>query len=180
MLSLLDTAPRRLVPAARQYRAIGLNNRGVGRLWVGDLSGAETDFVAAEAQAVELGSGLTMVSARAYLSVLDVLHGRLQQAHRRATSVRAAVERRGWAAEPQALGLYVALGLTLLAWNRLDEASDIIDAGLAASSRGSDAGCRLALGIAAVGVAAARGDGNAVRSAADRLATELAAVPEPT
>lgn len=179
LLSLLDAAPRRLVPAARQYRAIGLNNLGVGRLWAGDLAGAESDLVAAEAQAAELGLGLTVVSARAYLSVLDVLRGRLRQAHRRATAVRAAVDRRGWAAEPQALGLYVALGLTLLSWNRLDEASDIVDAGLAASTRGSDAGCRLALGIAAIGVAAARGDVRAERSAADRLAAEVAQLPDP-
>lgn len=179
LLSLLDRAPRRLVPAARQYRVIGLNNLGVGRLWAGDLTGAQADLTAADAQAAELGLGITMVSARSYLSVLDVVHGRLQRAHRRATAVRAAAERRGWAAEPQALGLYVALGLTLLAWNRLDEASDVIDAGLSASSRGSDAGCRLALGIAAIGVAAARTDCRALRSAADRLAVELASVPDP-
>ena len=52
----------------------------------------------AEAQAAELGLGLTVVSARSYLSMLDALHGRLRQAHRRAASVRAAVDRRGWAA----------------------------------------------------------------------------------
>ena len=62
---------------------------------------------------------------------------------------------------------------------RLDEASDVIDAGLAASTRGADAGCRLLLGITAVGVAAARSDVVTMRSAADRLATELAAVPDP-
>jgi LuxR family maltose regulon positive regulatory protein len=61
----------------------------------------------------------------------------------------------------------------------LEEASDIIDAGLAASTRGADAGCRLLLGITAVGVAAARGDLVTIRSAADRLAAELAAVPDP-
>jgi LuxR family maltose regulon positive regulatory protein len=179
LLSLLDAAPRRLVPAARQYRVIGLNNLGVGRTWAGDLAGAEADFLEAEARAVELGLGLTVVSARSYLSMLDALHGRLRQAHRRAASVRAAVDRRGWAGEPQALGAYVALGLSFLAQNSLEEASDIIDAGLAASTRGADAGCRLLLGITAVGVAAARGDLVTIRSAADRLAAELAAVPDP-
>ena len=111
---------------------------GVGRTWAGDLAGAAADLVEAEAQAVELGLGLTVVSARSYLSVLDALHGRLRQAHRRATSVRAAVDRRGWAAEPQALGAYVALALTFFARNRLDEASDVIDAGLTAGTRGAD------------------------------------------
>jgi LuxR family maltose regulon positive regulatory protein len=179
LLSLLDAAPRRLLPAARQYRVIGLNNLGVGRTWAGDLAGAEADLLEAEAQAVELGLGLTVVSARSYLSVLDALHGRLRQAHRRAASVRAAVDRRGWAGEPQALGAYVALGLTLLARNQLDAASDVIDAGLTASTHGADAGCRLLLGVSAIGVAAARGDLGTMRSAADRLATELASVPDP-
>ena len=61
----------------------------------------------------------------------------------------------------------------------MDEASDVIDAGLTASTHGADAGCRLLLGISAIGVAAARGDVVTMRSAADRLATELASVPDP-
>ena len=71
--------------------------------------------------------GLALVSAQAYLSVLQVMHGRLRLAHDEATAVLAVVDRRGWAAEPQALGPYVALGMTFLARDRLDEAADIID-----------------------------------------------------
>jgi len=178
-LSLLDAARRRLVPAAPYHRVVGLNNLGVGHLWAGDLPAAQTNLTAAEALARELGMGLSLVTAAAHLAVLDVIHGRLRQAHRRASAVRGLVDRRGWAAEPQALGLYVALGMTLLARNRLEEAADIVDLGLAASSRGSDAGCRLALGIAAVGVAVARGDAAAAGSVADRLRTELAGVVNP-
>ena len=179
LLSLLDRAPRRLVPAARQYRVIGLNNLGVGWLWAGDLPAAETNLAAAAAQAAEFGMALTAVNANAYLAVLDVIRGRLNEAHRRATAVRQVVDRRGWAAEPQALGMYVALGMTLLARNRLDQAADIIGLGLAASSRGTDAGCRLALGIAAVGVAVGGGNAKAARSAADQLAAELARASDP-
>jgi LuxR family maltose regulon positive regulatory protein len=180
LLSLLDRAPRRLVPAARQYRAIGVNNVGVGQLWAGDLAGAETNLTAAAVQAEELGVALALVAAHAHLAVRDVMLGRLHSAHRRATAARDVVDRRGWASEPQALGLYVALSLTELAWNRPAAAADVVDAGLVASSHGgSDHGCRLALGIAAIGVAAARGDTDAARSAAERLAAELAGVSDP-
>ena len=48
--SLLDAAPRRLVPAAPHYRVIGLNNLGVGRMWAGDLAGARDDSSRPEAR----------------------------------------------------------------------------------------------------------------------------------
>jgi LuxR family maltose regulon positive regulatory protein len=83
------------------------------------------------------------------------------------------VDRRGWAAEPQSHGLHVALGMTLLALDRLDDAADTISTGLAASSTGSDTSCRLAMGITAVGIAVAHGDAAAARSAAARLSAEL-------
>jgi LuxR family maltose regulon positive regulatory protein len=63
--------------------------------------------------------------------------------------------------------------MTLLAWDRLDAAADIIAAGLAASSTGSDTSCRLAMGITAVGIAVARGDAATARSAAAGLSAEL-------
>jgi len=180
LLSLVDRAPRRLLPAARHYRAIGVNNVGVGQLWAGDLAGAESNMSAAAAQAEEYGVALALVASHAHLAVRDVMLGRLHSAHRRATAARSVVDRRGWAAEPQALGLYVALSMTELAWNRPAAAADVVDAGLVASSHGgSDHGCRLALGIAAIGVAAARGDIDAARSAAGRLAAELARLSDP-
>ncbi len=174
LLSLLDHAPRRLVPAAQHYRVIGLNNLGVGELWGGALAEARVHLSVADDQAGELGMGLAELTAKAHLSVLEVIHGRLRSADAASRAALDVVHRRGWAAEPQALGVYVALGMTLLAWNRLDEAKDVIAAGLAASSTGSDTACRLALGIAAVGVGVARGDAGAARAAAARLEAELA------
>jgi LuxR family maltose regulon positive regulatory protein len=173
LLSLLDRAPRRLIPAAPHYRTIGLNNLGVGQLWAGDLVGAHTSLTAALAHSRELGMGLAEISARAHLSVMQVIRGHLGPADDQARSAKLVVDRRGWAAEPQALGLYVALGMTLLACDRLNDAADIVVAGLAASSTGSDTGCRLALGMTAVGIAVARGDAAAARSAAARLSVEL-------
>ena len=180
LLTLLDQAPRRLVPAARHYRAIGLNNLAIGQLWAGDLAAAESNLTAAATQAEEYGVGLAMVAAHAHLAIRDVMLGRLQSAHHRASAAERLVERRGWASEPQALGLYVALSMTALARDRLAEAAGVVDAGLAASGHGgADQGCRLALGITAIGLAGARGDLGASRSAAERLTAELALVASP-
>jgi LuxR family maltose regulon positive regulatory protein len=173
LLTLLDSAPRRLVPAAPHYRTIGLNNLGVGQLWAGELADAGSSLTAALTNARQLGMGLAEMSAQAHLSVLQVMHGQLGAALAQASAAQQVVDRRGWAVEPQALGLYVALGMALLAQDRLDEAADIISAGLAASSNGSDTSCRLALGITAVGIAAAHNDAAAARSAATLLLAEL-------
>jgi LuxR family maltose regulon positive regulatory protein len=166
LLSLLDRAPRRLIPAAPHYRTIGLNNLGVGQLWAGELAGARTSLIAARTHAAELGMGLASISAQAHVAVLQMIHGHLTAAHDEARTAQQVVDRRGWAAEPQALGLYVALGMTLLAWDRLDDAADIVSTGLAAGSTASDNGCGLAMGITAVGIAVARAgrDGGQVSS----------------
>ena len=178
LLSLLDRAPRRLVPAAPHYRTIALNNLGVGQLWAGDLTAAQESLTDARASAADLGMGLAEISAQGHLAVLQLLHGRLRSAHLDAGAALQIVDRRGWAAEPQSLGVSVALAMTLLAWDRLKEAADVVAAGLAASSNGSDAGSRLALGIAAVGIAVADDDAVGARSAAARLSAELEKVAD--
>jgi LuxR family maltose regulon positive regulatory protein len=122
--------------------------------------------------------GLAEISAQAHRSIFQVILGQLRTAHDEAGGALQLVERRGWGGEPQALGLYVALGMTLLAWYRLDAAADMVAAGLAVSSSGSDTSCRLALGIAAVGIAAARADAAGARSAAAGLSWELAKVAD--
>jgi hypothetical protein len=157
---------------------MGLNNLGVGQLWAGNLADARTSLRAARANARELGMGLAHVSAEASLSVLQTIDGQLASAHDRARITQQVVDRRGWAAEPQALGLYVALGMTLLAWDRLDDASDAVSAGLAASRTGTDTSCRLALGITAVGITVAQADAVEATSAAYRLGAELQQVAD--
>ena len=172
LLSVLDRVPRRLVPAAPHYRAIGVGNSGVGHLWRGELTDAEIKLTAAAAQNRELGSTLAYLSMQTYLSVLAVIHGRYHDAEKRAAAVQEVVDRRGWANEPHVLGLFVTRGMAHLAHHRLDAAADTVAAGLAASTKISDTSCRLALGIAAVGIATARGDQQAARVATARLLVE--------
>lgn len=134
VLSLLDRVPRRLVPAAPHYRMIGVNNVGVGQLWTGDLTNAETHLTAGAGLASELRLELSELSMQAHLSILDVIHGRLNRSQHRVTAIQQVVDRRGWTNEPQVLGLFAARGLAQLARHQLDAAADAITAGLAASS----------------------------------------------
>jgi LuxR family maltose regulon positive regulatory protein len=106
---------------------------------------------------------------QAHLALLDVLHGRLPDAYRRASAAREIAARRGWTSEPQALPLYAALAMTNLEWNQLDAATREVDSGLTVSDSGTDPACQLVLAITAVGIAVARHDNTASRAAADRL-----------
>ncbi len=166
---LLDQSPRRLLPTAEQHRVIAMNNLAVGQLWIGELDKAEAGLLVVQSRCHALGLGLTELNAHAHLAVLDVIRGRLPEAHRRATKGEIIANRRGWVGEPQALGLFVALAMIYLEQGRLDMAATTVDAGLDISRSGSDAACRVALGIAAVGLAVAREDPAAARAASARL-----------
>ena len=106
LLDLLDRAPREQLPRVEQYRAIAVNNSAVGQLWAGELADAEATLATVQTRCVELGLGLGELSVRANLALLDVIHGRLPDADRRARAAQEIADRRGWASEPQALGLY--------------------------------------------------------------------------
>ncbi|HEY4993407.1 MAG TPA: LuxR C-terminal-related transcriptional regulator, partial [Nakamurella sp.] len=171
VLDLLENTPRSQLPTVEQYRAIATTNLAVGRIWTGQLAQAQETLSIIKTRSHELGLGLTEMTARAHLALLDVIHGRLPDAYRSASAVRDVADRRGWASEPQALALYAASAMIHLEWNQLDAATADIDSGLTVSNSGSDMPCRLVLHIAAVGVAVARRDGAAAGAAAARLDT---------
>lgn len=168
LLQLLDDPACRL-PTTQQHRIIATNNLAVGQLWNGELDAAEATLTAVQIRCHEQGLGLTELNANAHLALIDVIHGRLSDAYSRATAAQDVANRRGWAGEPQALGLSAALSQTHLEQSRFDLAAAVIDSGLAISRSGSDAACRVALGIAAVGVAVARKDSAAALAASAQL-----------
>jgi len=169
LLALLDRVPRQQLPTIEQYRVLAATNAAVGQLWSGELDEADANLHAVDAQCRLLGLGLTLLSVQAHLALLDVIHGRLPDAYRRAFAARQIAERRGWTSEPQALALYAALALVHLEWNQLDAATREVDSGLTVSDSGSDPACQLVLAIAAIGIAVVKRDNTAVRAAADRL-----------
>ena len=179
VLDLLDGSSRRLVPTGRAYRIIGTNNVAVGQLWTGELDSAAAQLDFAAGQAKDLHLDLTELNIQAHLAVLDVIHGRLHQAHQRALVAQELMDRRGWAAEGQALGVHLSMGLTQLAWNRPDLAMVHIDRGVAASAPVRDVHARLALGIASVSVNLARGDTPGAGDALARVVAEKVILKDP-
>jgi LuxR family transcriptional regulator, maltose regulon positive regulatory protein len=179
LLWLIDAASPAVLPAGRQYRVIALSGLGVGQLTSGDLRRAERSLRAASDGAVELSMPLAQLSAESHLSVIDLIHGAIGQAQHRATSARSGADRKGWGYEPEAFLLYFTLGMTHVARNELDEAFDVLGIGLAATTSIQDTASRMLLGVAATSVAVARGDIDASRAAAERLATEFAEIDEP-
>jgi LuxR family maltose regulon positive regulatory protein len=169
LLELLDRVPRQQLPTVEQYRILAATNAAVGQLWSGELAGAAANLHTVDAQCRLLGLGLTQLSVQAHLALLEVIHGRLPDAYRRASAARQIAERRGWTCEPQALALYAALALIHLEWNQLDVATREVDAGLTVSHSGSDPACQLVLAIAAIGIAVVKRDAAAIRVATDRL-----------
>jgi LuxR family maltose regulon positive regulatory protein len=169
LLRVLDLPAARQLPTARQHRAIAAANLAIGQLWCGEFDSAEASLSSVRDRCHELGLGLTELSANAHLALLDVIHGRLPDADRRARLARDIADRSGWIGEPQALGLYAAIALTELEQGRLDSAAATVDDGLTISRTGSDAACRVALGLAAIGVATARGDAAGTGAALQQL-----------
>ena len=168
LLDLLDK-PGPHMPTTRHQRVITTNNLAIGRLWTGDLDDAETTLAEVRSGSRELGLALTELGALGHLSLLDVLHGRLNNAARRADAAHGIARRRGWLGEPIALVLFLARAMTHLERNEIDLAGSSVDEGLAISRDGSDAACRVALGVADIGVAVARQDATAALAATVRL-----------
>ena len=150
---------------------ITTNNLAIGRLWSGELDDAASTLATVRARSRELGLGLTELGALGHLALLDVIHGRLQDAARRAAAGHDIAGRRGWMGEPIALVLFLARAIVHVERHQLDEAATTIDEGLAISRHGSDAACRVALGITDIAVAVTRRAAAAARTASARLDT---------
>ena len=178
VVELLDRTPRRLIPAGRYYRAIAVTNLGGGQVWAGEFDEAERNLVLAEPDALELGLLFVHLNALGHHAVVDALQGRLRQATRRARDGVAIIDKRGWAAEPQALASFLAHGLVGLARAELGPAAGQITRGLAASGQQTDRTLRLALAIAAIELAVAKGDADAALLADTRLRSGLARTPK--
>ena len=157
-LNVLAGATGRPPPTAEHHRAIATNNLAVGQVWAGRFDDAESDLLALQTRCRELGIGLTELSVQGHLALLDVIHGRLPAATQRAEAALDLADRRGWTAEPQALGLRAAIALLSLEQGRAAFSGGESDEGHADSAAGTDVACRLVLAIARVDHAAAQRD----------------------
>ncbi|MEP6559693.1 MAG: LuxR C-terminal-related transcriptional regulator [Nakamurella sp.] len=178
VIDLLDRTPRSLIPAGRHYRAIAMTNLGGAQVWAGAFEDAERNLALAEPDALELGLLFVNLNALGHLAVLDALQGRLRQAARRARQGVEIIDKRGWAAEPQALASFLTYGLVGLARGEEDLASAHITRGLSLSGQQTDRTLRLALAIAGLELAVANGDVDAALLADARLRAGMARTPE--
>ena len=101
---MLDRPSGRRLPTARQHRVIATNNLAVGQLWTGDLDEAEATLTTVQIRCHELGLGLTELSAHAHLALLDVIHGRLPDARRRALGAQGVATAAAGSASPRRSG----------------------------------------------------------------------------
>ncbi|MET0967516.1 MAG: LuxR C-terminal-related transcriptional regulator, partial [Nakamurella sp.] len=178
VVDLLDRTPRRLIPASRHYRTIAVTNLGGAQVWAGPFDEAERNLASVQPDALELGLLFVHLNGLGHHAVLDALQGRLRQAGRRAREGMAIIDKRGWAAEPQALASFLAQGLVGLARADVESAAANITRGLSLSGQQTDRTLRLALGIAAIELAVAKGDAGAALLADNRLRAGLARTPK--
>jgi LuxR family maltose regulon positive regulatory protein len=164
-LSVLEGAAGRPPPTAEHHRVIATNNLAVGQFWAGRLEEAESNLSAVQERCRELGVGLTELSVHGHLALLDVIHGRLPAAAQRARAALSLASRRGWTAEPQALGLHAAIAVVNLEQGRFRFSDNIDDD----EHADTDVACRLVLAIACVDHATAQPDGSLADEAAERL-----------
>jgi LuxR family maltose regulon positive regulatory protein len=115
-----------------QYRAIALNNKGIGLLWTGQLDLADRYLWAASTVARAAGIELVAVHAVGHLALLEVMSGSLQEASRLASSALDLAERRGFRSGLQAAPAHLALALVELERNNVAEAQQALQQGLSA------------------------------------------------
>jgi LuxR family transcriptional regulator, maltose regulon positive regulatory protein len=115
-----------------QYRAIALNNKGIGLLWTGQHERADRYLSAASTVARAAGIELVAAHAAGHLALLEVLYGSLQEASHLAESALDLAERRGFRSALQAAPAHLALALVNLERNNVAEAERAVQQGLSA------------------------------------------------
>lgn len=110
------------LPALFQYRAIALNNKGVGLLWTGQVSRADRYLWAGVTAARAAGLVLVEINAIGHLALLAVLRGSLREAYEHAALACDLAERRGVRKSLHSVAGQLALALVELEHNNVAEA----------------------------------------------------------
>ena len=95
LLAVLARARTAEVTHALQYRAIALDNKGVGLLWTGHMDAERYLWVAATA-ARSAGLELVEINAFGHLAMLESMFGSVREAASLADSALVLAERHGW------------------------------------------------------------------------------------
>jgi LuxR family maltose regulon positive regulatory protein len=174
-LVLLAEVSAAELPSAPEFRAIALNNAGVGLFWLGLLGPAETRLRSGMAAAESVGAELTQLNAMSHLALLQAEQGCLQDAYGYARSGLELAEKRGWHPVLQIVPAHLALALIHLQRNALGEAEAAFTDGLTAQRADPEPVHYFALRIAEARILLARGEVDAARLVAHRIAEEISA-----
>jgi LuxR family transcriptional regulator, maltose regulon positive regulatory protein len=129
LLAML-TEVRHGLTSILQYRAIALNNKGIGLLWTGQPDSAHRYLWSASTVARAAGIELVEAHALGHLALLEVLYGSLQEASQLAGTALDLAERRGFRSALQAAPAHLALALVELERNNVAEAERAVQQGL--------------------------------------------------
>jgi LuxR family maltose regulon positive regulatory protein len=157
-LTSLAKAPPARLPSALQYRAVALNNKGVGLLWTGRTEAAVRYLGIASSAASTAGLDLVEINALGHQALLEVMSGSVREAERLVRLARDLAGRRGLLNVLQAVPAHLAAALVHLERHHLEAAERALQQGLRAHLRDPEAAqWKLYLGIHAR-LATAQGD----------------------
>lgn len=163
------------MPSTLQYRAIAVNNKGVGLLWTGDLDRADHYLRSALTSAAATGVELVEINAGNHVALLELIRGALRQADRHARQGCELAERRGWRMTVQAVPGYAALALIHLERYQIVAAEAALSSGFESYHTDAEPVQRIVLGIGQAYLRLATGDLNAARDAVAKTRHEAGA-----
>jgi LuxR family maltose regulon positive regulatory protein len=114
------------LPSLLHYRAVALNEKGAGLLWMDQPDHADRYLWAAATAARSVGSTLTEINALSHLALLVLLQGSVQESADFVTTALDLVRRSGFESSAQAAIAYLALALIELARDRAGEAQEAL------------------------------------------------------
>jgi LuxR family maltose regulon positive regulatory protein len=168
------------IPLADEYRAIALNLRGVGLLWLGDDEAAMQALIAGLQASVAAGVELTEVNDLGHLALAAAVTGRLRKAAVWGAQCRTLAEARGWANLQQAAAGYLALALVSIATNALDEADDMLALGFETQGNQSEPLALIAMRLTQAALDTARGRPEDARTQVGLIRSALHEIDGPT
>ncbi|MEV4637564.1 LuxR C-terminal-related transcriptional regulator [Actinoplanes sp. NPDC049548] len=129
MLTLLSEVRFSQGLVATQYRAIALDNMGVGLLWTGrpDLAGRHLWAASTAAQAADVE--LVEIDALGHLALVEAMVGSIREAGRLAGAARELADRRGRLHPLQSVAVHLAAALTHIERNETVQAQRAIRQG---------------------------------------------------
>jgi LuxR family transcriptional regulator, maltose regulon positive regulatory protein len=163
LLARLATMPFDELPALLHYRAIGLNDKGVGLLWSGDDFHADRYLWAASTAARAAGLVMVEINAIGHLALLAARQGSLREAYEHGVHARDLAQRRGAEGTLQVVAAFMALSLVELEYNNLAEAERAFQMGFDAHRADPEATQVLVVTMTQARLCMSRGDLDSAR-----------------